>query len=135
MWVLKPLTAVPVFAIFAFLWAVLAETVRRRGGRPALWVVTAFFAGLATLFLLLRTRPRVHPEASLTIALVSIGLIVFSMFVAPAYGLDRAARNAPGSVLRQAGIGTIVGVLTFVIGYLVMGLVVFILARLGWSAA
>jgi VIT1/CCC1 family predicted Fe2+/Mn2+ transporter len=129
------LIVVPVLAVVIFLWALLAEVVRRRWGRRALWVVTAFFAVVTFLQMLLRTRPRVYPEASLTIALVAIALIVLSLFIAPAYGLDRAARNTPRSILRQAGSGTIVGVLTFVIGYLVAGLVVFVLARLGWSAA
>ena len=121
-------------AILVFLWVLLAEAVRRHAGRRTLWIVTGVFVALATVNYITRVRPRVYPEASLTLALLSIFLLVVSQFIAPALALERAARSLPAPFLRQAGIGTIVGILTFVIGFLVLGLAVFVLARLGWSA-
>jgi hypothetical protein len=129
------LTVLPLFAILVLIWVLPAELVRRRWGRGALWIATALATGISVLYLVLRTRPRVYPQAPLAIALAAIALVGFSWFIAPAYSLDRASRQTSPPFIRQLGIGTLVGVATLVVGYLLVYALVFLLTRLGWSAA
>ena len=114
--------------LMAASYSAVAEGVRRRYGRKAVWVA-AFIAavGLGTFVAVAMFRAAELPKP--VWGLLTLVVVVTAMFFAPAFGVSLGARRGSPTLARQVGFGLLAAygfaacalILTLIIGALVRG--------------